>query len=59
VYSAWQDNVEGPAIRFVGAIAIGVGALLYFEGIKREIITEVRKDIDAQGFVRKDSKVNP
>ncbi len=43
VYLWRQDLAEGPAMRVVGFIGAEAGVFLFFEGLKREIITAVRK----------------
>lgn len=39
----WYDPTEGPAGRTFAAAAIIGGVVLFFEGLKREIVSEVRR----------------
>ena len=40
----WRhDPAEGPVMRAVGYVGMLAGLFLFFEGLKREIITAVRK----------------
>jgi hypothetical protein len=44
VKMAWYDTIEGPPTRAVCYIVIVVGVVLFFEGLKREIIAALHED---------------
>jgi hypothetical protein len=48
LYVVWGDPVEGKVARPIAIIGIVVGVLLFIEGLKREIVAELRrKDKDS------------
>ena len=39
----WYDPVEGKVLRPIAILGIVVGVVLFFEGLKREVVAELRR----------------
>jgi hypothetical protein len=43
LHEVWHDTVEGKVFRPIAILGIVAGVVLFFEGLKRDVVAELRR----------------